>query len=554
MPRSCEGSEAGPTIHPRRTKLISVVLQSTIIAAAGLMCSTQAFAQGQLVYSQLGPVNPPNPFVNSTSPRSAPSLDADGRVAYLRSTNSRSIYTALGDTIAPSILENRDTTSPDYRPIDSSGRSPLITLGTVYAAEISTTLGPRVYRNDNGVVQTILSPNQLLDAAAGTVVAGQSGPLGILAGHGNSLVVPLRTRTPNDPESLYRTSLIRIDGTQTTLISTMGLTAATGTTQQFATNSNPRSANSLIDPTGRVYFSASLAQGTSGQQYTAGIWTHSLTGGMVPLYLARTNTNDPIPSGAFSVNAQGDIAFRSTNNISYIRSNTTGELTPIQILPGQPDTLNSVTRNLAVLNNNGQVLSSLSFSSSPSGRAQAVVITDPTLGPRVIARSGDPLPGFAGMFMSLSLNLPASGSDLPLFSPLLNTNSTASFDQIALNNLGQAVFLGGGGSFGATTDLNALFAYDPRGGLVTLALVGQRLPASLPGLASTATVTEINFVGNANTTSGFATGLNDQGLVAFRASFSDGSSRLITVQLPSAGALTTLALASVFAARRRRVR
>ncbi|MBL0869098.1 MAG: hypothetical protein IBJ18_00810 [Phycisphaerales bacterium] len=534
----------------------ALVLALNALAAASLNVH-HAHAQGQLIYNQLGPVNLANPFFDLPSPSSAPSLDADGRVAYSRWIASfGSIHTALGNTITPAIVLNPDPSSADYRPMSFSRRSPLISNGTVYSINIDSNAaaGTRIYRNANGVVETILSPNQLLDAATGTIAAGQTNPVGTIAGQGQSLVVPLRTRTPNDPDSLNRTSLIRIDGSQTTLISTMGLTPAPGTTQQFASNALSTSVRASMDPTGRVLFSTSLAAGASGQQFAAGIWSHTLAGGITPLYLARSNTADPVPTGPLSVNAQGDIAFLSTDNNAYVYSASTGNVQPVSArAPFHPAPSSTIALNQVVLNNAGQVLSSVSLSSSPTGRAQAIVITDPTLGSRVIARSGDPLPGFSGMVQSLSVIGSSSAVDLQLFSPRLSTNSVTYFDQIALNNAGQAAFMGGG-STGLSTELNALFAYDPQGGLVTLALVGRPLPTSLPGLASSATVTQIDFIGNSNTTSGYATGLNDQGIVAFRAAFSDGSSRLITVQIPSPGALSTLALASLIVARRRRGR
>lgn len=513
-------------------------------------------AQGQLVYSQLGPVNTTgNPQLDQVRAYGAPSVDSNGSVAYRRfSVDGRSTYLANGVFISPAIIASLNPSSPDYAVMDQSFRSPLFTSGMVYAASRDLG-GPYVYRSVNGVIETALRPNLPVDTSTGTVVTTVNGSLGQLAGQGTSLVASVMTRTPNDPTALYRPSLVRIDGTQPTLIASLGSTIAPGTNQTFALNSSVSVLTPSMDPSGRVIFAADLANTNLASSFSSGIWAHSTSGGLTPLHLARTNTNDPRPTGPASVNAQGDIVFRTIAHNVYTRSNATGQIQLVNTRSALPPLAGATVHN-TLINNSGEVLTVLNTTlGGPNlGRLNALVLTSPTGDPRIIAQSDHQLPGFIDHSIGL-LPPPAastfSGANEQLFSPRLGY--TASFAEIAFNNLGQAAFFVHCES--ATNPNNlALLAYDPRGGLVTLALVGRPLPASLPSLTSTATVTEINFIGNTNTTSGYATGLNDRGLVAFRASFNDGSSRLITVQLPTPGALTTLALASLLATRRRRAR
>lgn len=524
------------------------------LCLAGLMCTEHVMAQGQLVYQQLGLINTSGSSQSEqTWAWGAPNIDRDGTVAYRR---GRSAYLAGINSITPVIEGGYTPTGQFIRVVDQSDRSPRITEGVVYLPSVWLG-GPYLYRSIDRSIETMIAPGQLLDPTSGARVHPRAQNFGFMSAQGNRLTGVVDALLPDQPENLRRPAIFRIDGQQTTLVTQLFGTTAPGTEQPFlvdTTSFNTSPITPIMDRQGRVPFTSLLNTYQTPTRYAAGIWSHSPTGGLTALYLAAPNSADPVPIGGISVNSQGDVLFSSTIGRQYVRSNATGALRLVSTSAASPSA-NVITSARGLINDSGSVLSSVTATYAVNGRRTdyaALIITSATGDQRLIARSGDLLPGSSSLFFGTP---PLSGSSLPSdvareesFGSQRGFNSIA-FGSPAFNNAGQAVFYA---SFTDGTSLGqiALVAYDPIGGLTTLAAYGQ--PLSALGMAHT--VTSIDFIGGSNTTSGHATGLNDQGLVAFRASFSDGSSRLITVQLPSPGALTTLALASIFAARRRRVR
>ncbi len=542
--------------HPNHQTARRLALAAGL-CVAGLMCTPkEAMAQGQLVYSQLGIINNSGSSQNEqTWAWGAPSIDADGTVAYRR---GRAAYLAGISSITPVIEGGYTSTGQLIRVVDQADSSPRISDGVVYLASARLG-GPYLYRSTDRSVETIISPGQLLDATTGARANPRAQNFGYMSAQGNRLTGVIDTLLPDDPYGISRPAIFRVDGQQTTLVTQLVDSIAPGTNQPFSIERNAfysRPITPILDRQGRVIFTSYLNTYQTATRFTSGIWSHTADGSLTALYLPTPNTSDPVPDAfsGLSVNSQGDILFRTPTNGQYVRSNSTGALRQVSTSAAF-SIPNNQTYSRGLLNDSGAVLSLVGASSVVNGvrtELAALTITHESGAQQVIARSGDRLPGFASLFFGapspVGSQIPTDSARVESFSSQRGFNSIA-FGALTFNNLNQAVFLANFTDGTAFARL-ALVAYDPLGGLSTLAVTGRPLPA----LGLNQTIVSIDFIGDSNTTSGHATGLNDQGLVAFRASFNDGSSRLITVQLPTPGALTTLALASMLATRRRRAR
>lgn len=111
---------------------------------------------------------------------------------------------------------------------------------------------------------------------------------------------------------------------------------------------------------------------------------------------------------------------------------------------------------------------------------------------------------------------------------------------------------------GPGIDGRGLFAWDPEGGLMTVAYEGQEVQLASDDFR---TIKFIDFAGSfANGdnsslpggTGGSSIGLNDQGLMAFGIRFEDGSSGVYTLRVPSPGSLMVVFGGCAFLASRRR--
>ena len=98
---------------------------------------------------------------------------------------------------------------------------------------------------------------------------------------------------------------------------------------------------------------------------------------------------------------------------------------------------------------------------------------------------------------------------------------------------------------------SALYGWDPTGGLILVARTGDLLEVAPGDLRRIDALTSLNALGSGGE-DGRVTGLSDNGLLAFRAQFIDGSSGVFVAQIPTPGAASLLGLATLSAARRRR--
>jgi len=167
-------------------------------------------------------------------------------------------------------------------------------------------------------------------------------------------------------------------------------------------------------------------------------------------------------------------------------------------------------------NDLGQVLFTSTITGAQNGSAAGLFRGD-GVQLTTVARVNDPAPGGPGVFSK--------------FEP----------ETFALNDQGQAVFqafidLGDGGG---TQDTEGLFLFDDVHGVRALARLGDLVPGAV-------TIGGLYFTGQANAFHAGPSGLNDQGVVAYRFAGNDGNYYIaITTPEPGGEALAVTAVASL---------
>ncbi len=431
--------------------------------------------------------------------------------------------------------------------------APRLTAGSVYIAN-TTSSGQTLYRTTNGVTEALLVAGQTLPGLPSVRLLPNITPFYNLVAQGRSVAGTALTGA-----GASGTELFRIDGVQSTIIANQA-TVAPGTDGQPFRASGARNTTMgrsvVMNRSGDVFFSASLHANGAGQtEYTSGIWRSSVEAGtgqhrVDPLVLfsgVNSGVNRPV-SGAISVNAQGDVGF-SDGSALYVHRQSDGvtERRTVGELAG----ITSLGSSTSPLINNAQQLVTITQTSTWLGlgvgyaSGSAMVMLDGT-STREIVRTGMTLPD-AGQFRIASFVGPSDGA-------IPNQFNVASSDQgplgYAINNLGQVVMMVNvrDTQSGLPINQRALLAWDPQGGLVTLAIESEPLPR--PG-AWSGDVLFLNWVGGSNGMDGRSIGLNDDGVVTFSAGVGTGAG-VFTVTIPAPGAAVAFAGAVLVIGRRRR--
>lgn len=111
--------------------------------------------------------------------------------------------------------------------------------------------------------------------------------------------------------------------------------------------------------------------------------------------------------------------------------------------------------------------------------------------------------------------------------------TASDFRNLLTNDAGQLTFSGVIHTPGGATPVNAILGYDPSSGVAVLAKVGDTVRLG-PGDERTLSAIAVATSG-ANGQDGYATQLNDDGVFAYHATFSDHSEAILTTRVPIAG-------------------
>lgn len=227
------------------------------------------------------------------------------------------------------------------------------------------------------------------------------------------------------------------------------------------------------------------------------------------LYFAR--------SSPVSINTQGVGVFYGTQQVAGLWRMTRGEsVTPIVTY-----SVSIATTDWPVINDRGSILAMPYLAAGrvpvfyPGGSAQSVVDVN----------------AFTALLGTSLQNVTFTNGEL---GPLLN-NRDQWVMPVRTNFSNNSI---------------TMIGYDPYAGLFRIAAVGQSVEIA-PGIWRT--ISGLTMWGGSGNADGRRSALSDDGLFAFRATFTDGTEAVLSTRLPSPGGLCLLALGGIWASRRRRV-